>query len=69
MAWRGGGGGGYFMDLVFGPTSLHFSSCQQKSQCVNNLSVLALGSLPLPAMRYVSAAQSYLAFGFPFVSL
>ena len=40
---------------------------------VNNLSVSALGSLSLPAIRYVSAAQSWLAFGFPsgfpFVSL
>ena len=28
------------MDLVFGPTSLHFPSCQQKSQC-KQLSVSA----------------------------
>ena len=41
-------------------------SLASRTANVNNLSVSALGSLPLPAMRYVSAAQSYLAFGFQF---
>ena len=48
------------MDLCLARHLCIFPSCQQKSHYVNNLSVSALGSLLLPAMRYVSAAQSYL---------